>query len=175
MPKPIHSAGRVRSVAVLGLALWGLSNLAAAGDLRWPSSTPKSYVQACGECHAVYPPTLLPPVSWQKLMGGLDRHFGVDASIDAASAREIQDWLARETARGTQVRERPPEDRLTRSSWFIRHHDEVGKDVWALPSVKSPANCAACHVSADRGVFSEHDLKAPAGMTAAQKRRWRDD
>lgn len=151
------------------------SGQASAGDLRLPSSTPANYRAACGECHAAYPPSLLPASSWQRVMRGLDKHFGVDASVEPALAQQISAWLTQESARGGKVQVPPPEDRLTRSPWFLRHHDEVPRAVWALPSVKSPANCAACHTSADRGVFSEHDLKAPAGMSAAQRRLWRDD
>jgi Dihaem cytochrome c len=152
-----------------------VSGQAAAGDLRLPSSTPANYRTTCGECHAAYPPALLPASSWQRVMRGLDKHYGVDASVEPALVQQISVWLTQESARGGKVQVPPPDDRLTRSPWFVRHHDEVPRAVWALPSVKSPSNCAACHTSADRGVFSEHDLKAPAGMTAAQRRLWQDD
>jgi hypothetical protein len=40
--------------------------------------------------------------------------------------------------------------------------------------VKSPANCGACHTQADRGSFREHELRAPAGLDARQRRAFED-
>ena len=31
--------------------------------------------------------------AWQRLMGNLGKHFGVDASLDAATNRAIASWL----------------------------------------------------------------------------------
>jgi mono/diheme cytochrome c family protein len=46
--------------------------------------------------------------------------------------------------------------------------------VWQLPSVKSAANCSACHAGADRGVFDDDALTLPAGLSARQRRAWQD-
>ena len=46
--------------------------------------------------------------------------------------------------------------------------------MWRLASVKSAANCAACHTGADKGDFSEHGLKLPAGLSARQARAFND-
>jgi hypothetical protein len=45
----------------------------------------------------------------------------------------------------------PPEDRITRSAWFIRKHDEVPAAAWQRPAIRSAANCGACHPKADQG------------------------
>jgi len=45
---------------------------------------------------------------------------------------------------------------------FIRKHDEVRADVWKRASIKSPANCGACHIDAAKGIFSENNIKIPA-------------
>ena len=55
----------------------------------------------------------------------------------------------------------PPQDRITRSAWFLREHGEVRPATWALPAVKSAANCAACHTRADQGEFRERDIRIP--------------
>ena len=52
-----------------------------------PRTVPPAYVQECGSCHAAYPPGMLPARSWQRVMGGLDRHYGSDASLDAPTSR----------------------------------------------------------------------------------------
>jgi hypothetical protein len=46
--------------------------------------------------------------------------------------------------------------------------------VWKLPSVKSAAQCAACHGDADQGRFDERALRLPAGLSASQRRAWND-
>lgn len=139
-----------------------------------PADTPPGYVQECGSCHVAYPPGLLPAASWQRLMGNLERHFGSDASLDAATTRRLADWLQSHAASGGRRAEQPPQDRITRSAWFQREHRELDAAVWALPSVKSPANCGACHTQAERGRYDERSLRAPAGLDAHQRRAFED-
>ena len=55
-----------------------------------------------------------------------------------------------------------PENRITKTSWFIRKHDEIKADVWKRAGVKSPANCGACHTTAAEGIFSEKNISIPA-------------
>lgn len=133
----------VRRTALMVMA--GLASLSAAqaddGERRNRTPILPKYQQECAACHVAYPPRLLPAASWQRLMGSLPRHFGTDASLDAATAREISDWLVRTAdARG---RSAPPEDRITRSAWFIHKHDEVPAATWKRASINSAANCSA--------------------------------
>lgn len=120
-----------------------------------------AYRQECGACHIPYPPAMLPPASWQRLMGDLPRHFGTDASLEGATLAALSSWLGANAGTYKRVREEPPQDRITRSAWFVRKHDEVPAAAWKLPAVKSPANCVACHVQADRGDFNEHLVRIP--------------
>ena len=95
--------------------------------------------QECASCHLAYPPGLLPAASWARLMDNLPRHFGTDASLDAASVQEISRWLQAHATDGAGHRRAgtpPPEDRITRSAWFVREHREVRATVWSRPSVK---------------------------------------
>ena len=132
------------------------------------------YQQECAACHLAYPAGLLPAGSWKRLMGSLDQHFGTDASLDAASVREISGWLQTHAGTYKRVAEEPPQDRITRSAWFVRKHDEVQPAVWKLPSVKSAANCAACHTGADQGDYDDDNLRMPAGLTLRQRWAWFD-
>lgn len=68
----------------------------------------------------------------------------------------------------------PPQDRITRSAWFERKHRKVDAAVWKLPSVRSAANCAACHTKAERGDFDDDRLRMPAGLDARLRRSWND-
>ena len=58
-----------------------------------PIKVPPAYTQECASCHTAYPPGLLPAPSWRRLLNNLPRHFGTDASLDAATVRELSGWL----------------------------------------------------------------------------------
>ena len=40
------------------------------------------YKKECASCHFGYQPGLLPAQSWSYIMQNLEKHYGVDASID---------------------------------------------------------------------------------------------
>lgn len=139
-----------------------------------PAAIPAVYTQECGACHTAYPPGMLPARSWQRIMAGLDRHYGTDASLDAATIEQVGNWLQAHAGTYKRVSQTPPEDRITRSAWFVRKHDDIEPAVWSLPSVKSAANCAACHTGADHGRFDDDSLRMPAGLSARQRAAWHD-
>jgi len=146
--------------AVLLPALLALAGAALAdGPARTP--LPSLYRDECGSCHVPFPPGLLNAGSWQRVMDGLARHHGVDASLDAASAAQIGAWLQASAGSGRRAGDNPPENRITRSAWFVRKHDEVPASAWQGPAVKSAANCIACHPRADQGAYDEHDIRIP--------------
>jgi hypothetical protein len=115
----------------------------------------------CGSCHVAYPPKLLPAETWRRIMAQLDRHFGSDASVDAAAAAEIGAYLERYSA--SQRRTGPLSDslRITETRWFVHEHDEISAAVWTLPAVKSAANCTACHTAAEQGDFRKRNIRMP--------------
>lgn len=149
--------------AVTGVLLAALLLPAQADSARPRLSLLPKYEQECAACHIAYPPGMLPAASWQGLMGRLDQHYGTDASLDAASVREIAQWLERQAGTYRRVAEPPPDHRITRSAWFLRKHraDEVPPELWRHPAVKSAANCAACHTHAAQGRFNERDIHLP--------------
>jgi mono/diheme cytochrome c family protein len=119
------------------------------------------YQQECAACHLAYPPGMLPAASWQRITANLPKHYGTDASLDPATVSELNRWLVANAGTYKRVREVPPDDRITRSAWFVRKHDEVPAAAWKRASVKSAANCAACHGGAEKGDFSEHLVRIP--------------
>jgi len=159
--------------AVLALLTLAAAPAFADGP-RMPAQVPPTYRQECGACHTAYPPALLPARSWQRLMGGLDRHYGSDATLDPQTLAALGGWLQQHAGTGRRAAEEPPQDRITRSAWFERKHRKVEPEVWTLPSVKSAAQCAACHRGADQGRFDDHDLVTPAGLSERQRRAWHD-
>jgi hypothetical protein len=147
---------------VLIVAALAASSLAHAEDRErsLPQPLLPKYKQECSACHVAYPPGLLPAASWQRLLGGLPHHFGTDASLDPATVNELSAWLTAH-AGGRRAATAPPEDRITRSAWFVHEHAEIPAAVWNRPAIKSSSNCAACHTGADQGAFNEHAVRIP--------------
>lgn len=138
------------------------SSPAFAAKMTMPADAPASYEAECASCHMAYPPALLSQQSWKNVMSGLSKHFGTDASLDPKTQTELTNWLVKNAATRQKYSETAPENRITKTSWFIRKHDEVKPDVWKRASIKSPANCGACHIDAANGVFSEKNIQIPA-------------
>jgi len=118
---------------------------AAADDVRLPASP--AYRSECGSCHVPYPPQLLPAASWRALMARLERHFGSDASLDAATAAEIGRYLERHA--GRRAAPAGAEPRITGTRWFRNEHRNE------IPAGKNPADCGACHAGAEKGAYDD--------------------
>lgn len=147
-------------IIMLGLSSF---HLVIADDKVSQAKIPASpkYQQECAACHIAYPAGMLPAASWKRLMNNLPNHFGTDASLDAASVQQISQWLQLYGGTYKRVTTEAPQDRITKSAWFIRKHDEVSAQTWKLAAVKSPSNCMACHQQANLGDFNEHRVRIP--------------
>ena len=143
------------------VAASGLTNIAMADGKGRTVPLLPLYKQECAACHVAYPPTLMPAASWTRIMGNLPKHFGTDASLDLATAKELSGWIIANAGTYKRVSEEPPHDRITRTVWFDRKHREVSSATWKLAAVKSAANCGACHTKADTGDFNEHNVHIP--------------
>ena len=126
-----------------------------------PAQVNAKFQQECAGCHMAFPAGLLPAASWRKVMSGLDKHFGVDASLAPAEVTEITDFLVKNASNRWSANTSPL--RITESAWFkSKHNDrEISPAVWKRASIKSPANCLACHAGADKGNFDEHSIRIP--------------
>lgn len=149
---------------MLKTLVWAIglqAGLAFADGSLMPTQVLPLYKQECAACHTAYPPGLLPALSWQRVMRGLDQHYGTDASLEPQQVQQLATWLVANAGTYKRVHEAPPEDRLSRSAWFVRKHRKVSAEVWQRPSVKSASQCAACHTRADQGWFDEHQVRIP--------------
>ncbi len=148
---------------ILMLASAALSPLAKAEATAAPTPLLPKYRQECAACHIAFPVGMLRAASWQRLMTNLNKHYGADASLDAASMQEIGGWLKTNAGSYKRVNEQPPKDRITKSAWFLQKHreGEVPAAAWKRPSVGSPSNCAACHPNAAKGNFNEPNIAIP--------------
>lgn len=171
----MNTSHTVRSLLVAtGLGLLALSAAHADGGRGMPRNMPAAYTAECAACHTAYTPGLLPARSWQRIMTGLDKHYGTDASLDPATVQQLSSWLQANAGTYKRVTEEPPQDRITRSAWFARKHDDIAPAVWKHASVKSAANCGACHTGADKGQYDDDNIRFPAGLDARYRRGWND-
>ncbi len=162
---PTWNAFRLTGLYFIAAATTTHALHADAGSKQYAVNEP-AYAQECGSCHVPYPPALLAAPSWRAVVGGLDKHFGTDASIEAAPRAAILAFLeknagSRDTGAGGK-----PLLRISETAWFRKEHDKhVSAAILKSPEVKSYANCAACHPGAERGSYAERDIRVPGGRT----------
>ena len=144
--------------AVLVLLLCAGATWAQPAGLK---GAPAIFTAECTSCHIGYAPALTGEASWRAIMAGLDKHFGVDASIDDRARQTITAWLLAHASKDSRYAKPSADFRISTSAWFVRQHEEVGSKVWKRASIKSAANCGACHSGAARGDFDEDRVKIP--------------
>jgi hypothetical protein len=143
---------------------------ASAKSIRFvPDGT---YEEECASCHVGFLPGFLPRRSWIKLVNGLDDHFGENASLDKPLANKIKKYLVRHAAdtpksspRSKKIADLIPRDetplRITDTLFWQRKHYSIKGWVWKREKVGSKARCDSCHRDANKGLFSEYDVKIP--------------
>ena len=159
---------KLRRLVLAGLVMAsaGLATLPVQAEEQRVTINNRALQQECGSCHLVYPPQFLSAASWRAVMGGLDKHFGVDASVDMATRSEILRYLQANAGGMEMSAGRKPVLRISETRWFVQEHgDELPRDIWRNPAVKSPANCSACHTAAEQGNYSERSLRIPGGTS----------
>jgi hypothetical protein len=123
-----------------------------------PSAGEALYRKECGSCHLAYPPGLLPAASWSRLLAGLERHFGQNAELEAEAAAALEGWL---TSNSGSARGAEAPLRISESGYFLRKHREVSGRALARASIRTFANCAACHPGAQEWDFDEDRVNIP--------------
>lgn len=127
------------------------------------------YKQECASCHMAYQPGLLPAAGWQRVMGGLADHFGENAELNAEDVAAILAYLQNNAAdrsnfgRSAAFARNSDENqlRITESRYFVRKHDEIPLRFIKDERIGSFSNCVACHVSAEKGIYDEDDVRIP--------------
>lgn len=158
------------AAAIAALLVGSLIGPARAGDggqdrLAAPGRSPASaadvalWREECGACHVAYPARLLPADAWREVMRSLDRHFGTDASLDAATAARIDAVLAGSGAARRATVPKGELPRITKQPWFIREHGEIAAATWKDKRVGGAVRCEACHADVGRGGFDERNLR----------------
>ena len=132
----------------------------------------------CGSCHQAFHPSLLPARSWEALFEGQSGHFGDDLALDTATVTELREFAWRNAAesalteaawkinRSIPAHEAPL--RITETEYWKRKHRDIAADVWRMSRVRTKANCAACHLDAERGTFEDAAMRVPASTEPAK-------
>lgn len=128
------------------------------------------YVEECGACHIAYPPGLLPVTSWNKIMEGLEDHFGDNAELD----KETNDYLglylnknslkkSKPSSMSRMLRNMPehPPIRITQLPQFQADHSELFVRLKEHSDKElTVSQCEDCHGEAQNGVFKKVQLPA---------------
>jgi hypothetical protein len=155
------------------IALLGSQGVLASGDdypvNRWSNETRSGvppqdnerYAKACGSCHYAYQAGLLPALSWEKIMLGLDNHFGKSLELGSSDFKYAFNHLLDNAAGRVNyvlpnrivqsLREDPAPLRVTEVPYLKERHSGLETAVFM--------ECGQCHTDAKTGEFSGQGIK----------------
>jgi hypothetical protein len=129
-----------------------------------------AYKEACAACHFSYQPELLPSGSWEKILTGLEDHFGEAVELDPESKKTIAEYLNANAAEHSSAKRavkimRSIGDqtplRITEIPYIRQKHHEVSADVLKRKSIGALSNCSACHTTAEKGIYDDDNVMIP--------------
>jgi hypothetical protein len=130
----------------------------------------QTYKEECGACHFPYQPELLPSGSWEKILAGLEDHFGEVFDLDQESKKIVGEYLRLNAAEQSSAKRavkimrslgnRTPL-RITEVPYIREKHHEVSPDVLKRKSIGSLSNCSACHTTAEKGIYEDDNVSIP--------------
>jgi hypothetical protein len=128
-----------------------------------------TYKKECGACHFAYQPGLLPSGSWERILAGINDHFGVEVVLDPASKEVISAYLksnsagrspAKQAARIMKGLGNLTPLRITDIPYIRNMHDDISPSILKRDSGGSLSNCSACHKTADKGIFDDDSVES---------------
>ena len=137
------------------LAIIAISLQAVPGS-AWGAD---AYGDECGACHLSYPTRMLSPPEWSRVLGDLEHHYGVDATLDAATLQSVARRLGVTASVAPGVSTTLP--RITTKAWFVHEHDEVSAATFRSPRVRSAGMAGRAVAGAGRGEFDEDSVRVP--------------
>jgi hypothetical protein len=157
---------RMHTGLVLSLLVAIVAIAHAGADERIAPVTDPVVKKECGSCHMAFSPQFLPRRSWQKLVETLSDHFGDNASLGEAQRKTVLAYLLANASDGPRagnegrkfgasIPSAQTPLRITEVPRWVREHQKVLADRWSDPSVKSKANCVACHKAAEQGIYED--------------------
>lgn len=131
------------------------------------------FYQECGDCHKTYPPFMLPHDSWERLMDGLDEHFNeriTELNISKSSRASIRAYLYANSAEHSSreiackmlksIGQHHPISTSKVIYWRETHAD-IDSKVYKRDSIKSRANCSACHKDFESANMDDVNIHIP--------------
>jgi Dihaem cytochrome c len=175
--------------SLAGLAALAGCLIVQAADDRFVKEKPGSmngfmvvenaqYLKECGSCHFAYLPGLLPARSWQAVMSTLDKHFGENVQLDAATRASLSSYLVENASdhspyTGSKwLNDNIPDDltarRITMIPWLAYKHTVVKEAIARnfKVEVRKLTNCDRCHTEIENGSIGILELYIP-GLTKA--------
>jgi hypothetical protein len=131
-----------------------------------PGSDP-TYKIACGGCHFLYPPGLLPSSSWKKILDQLPNHFGEQVPLDSQSRESISKYLQEKGADHSSSKKSGKimdslngntTLRITEIPIFQKAHQGIKSEVLNRKAIGSLSNCTTCHKKAEQGFYNEVEI-----------------
>jgi len=129
-----------------------------------------TYIKECGACHFAYQPELLPFGSWDRILAGLEDHFGEVIELDLDSKKVIAEYLKANAAEQSSAKRavkimrtlgKQTPMRITEIPYIQEKHHEVPPSVFNRDSVGSFSNCAVCHRTAEKGIYEDDYVVIP--------------
>ncbi|MDV7145826.1 cytochrome b/b6 domain-containing protein [Tropicimonas sp. TH_r6] len=170
---PSHLARAYPRLALLVIAiLAGAIAVSLRQNTHAPAFAPvveldEIFAEECTACHLAYHPSLLSAVEWREIMGGLDEHFGEDASLDSETNARITEWLISHDASTAQTRpahqfagaREDPTGSITETRAWADLHESLSERTFFRAPIYSKSNCSACHADAETGWFSPFQIR----------------
>ena len=121
--------------------------------------------QKCTQCHPFYPPFMLPKASWERLIDGLENHFGevlTEQNITREENAEIRSYLTHHAAETSSQKlayktlsslgeQRPLS--MTKVPYWRETHEHISQEVFRQKKIKKASNCFACHEDFEHGLM----------------------
>lgn len=129
------------------------------------------YAKECGSCHLAYPAAFLPVRSWEKLMNGLEKHFGDNAELSDEARDNIMSYLISHAAEYADAPNAAkflgsiPSNavplRIVEVPYFKKIHRMMPRMLVKMGKVKSLSACSSCHDDAQTGQFESDKVRVP--------------
>jgi len=100
----------------------------------------------------------------------LDDHFGEEIEADPDTIKSISDYLKANAAEKSSARRLKKIMRrlgnqvpmsITDIPYIREKHHDLDPAVFKGESIGSLANCTACHMTAEKGIYDDDDVKIP--------------
>lgn len=172
--RPHTLVAAILFLAIAGFSAWWFQyrlNPPALAFAGQPLPMNPLWQEECGSCHQAFHPGLLPARSWQSLLAQQGRHFGADLGLSQTTVSELLAWAEVNAAeRGASeaawkinrsLKAEAVPLRITETPYWVRKHRAIASADWGKATVKSRANCPACHLDAEAGTYDDAAMRVP--------------